>query len=111
MIRRAFTMRLKPDSLEEYVRHHDTIRTQWPKLVEEIEKSGIAAITTFRNGLDLFLFSEIQDEAAWDKLWDSEIHRKWGELMKPLMHMNDDGIVEAGELTEIFHLDTNLARK
>ena len=111
MIRRAFTMQLKPDSLEEYVHHHDTIRSKWPKLVEEIEKSGIATITTFRNGLDLFLFSEIQDEAAWDKLWDSEIHREWGELMNPLMHMNDDGIVEAGELTEIFHLETNIALK
>ncbi len=111
MIRPAFTMRLKPDSLEEYENHHDTIRSKWPELVEEIRKSGIATITTFRNGLDLFLFSEIQDEAAWDKLWDSEIHRKWAELMDPLMHMNDDGIVEAGELTEIFHLDTNIHPK
>ena len=58
MIRCAFTMRLKPGALDEYRRHHDEV---WPELVAEIEKSGIASITTFRNGDDLFLFSEIRD--------------------------------------------------
>lgn len=101
MIRRAFTMRLKPDSLAEYKHHHDHV---WPDLVTEIERSGIAQITTFQRGLDLFLFSQINDPKAWDKLWTSEVHRRWAELMEPLMHLRDDGIVDAGELTEIFHL-------
>ena len=101
MIRRAFTMRLKPDSLAEYKHHHDNI---WPELVAEIERSGIASITTFQRDLDLFLVSEIADEAAWDKLWNSEVHRRWAELMQPLMHLRDDGIVEAGELAEVFHI-------
>ncbi|HEV3138498.1 MAG TPA: L-rhamnose mutarotase [Pirellulales bacterium] len=101
MIRRAFTMRLKPDSLAEYKHHHDNI---WPELVAEIERSGIASITTFQRDLDLFLVSEIADEAAWDKLWNSEVHRRWAELMQPLMHLRDDGIVDAGELAEVFHI-------
>jgi L-rhamnose mutarotase len=66
MMRRAFTMRLKSGSLAEYTRNHNEI---WPGLVEEIERSGIATITTFEQDPVLFLFSEITDEAAWDRLW------------------------------------------
>ena len=108
MIRRAFTMRLKPDALAEYKRHHDNI---WPELVAEIERSGIGSITTFQRDLDLFLVSEISDEAAWDRLWNSEIHERWAELMQPLMHLRDDGIVDAGELAEVFHLRTQRRRE
>jgi L-rhamnose mutarotase len=106
MIRRAFTMQLKPGAAEEYIQHHDGIPTVWPQLVEEIRASGIARITTFRNGLNLFLYSEIADVEAWDRLWNSEVHRRWAELMQPLMHMDEHGIVQAGELQEIFHLET-----
>ena len=60
---------------------HDNI---WPELVAEIERSGIASITTFQRGLDLFLVSEIaESEAAWDRLWNSEMHRRWAEVMQP----------------------------
>ena len=104
MIRRAFTMKLKPGALEEYVREHDNL---WPELFAEIERSGVASITTFVRDLDLFLFSEIHDEAAWDQLWGSEIHKKWAEVMEPLMHIRPDGIVDSNELREIFHVETN----
>ena len=75
----------------------------------EIERSGIASITTFRNGDNLFLVSEINDEAAWDRLWTSDVHRRWAEIMEPLMHLKPDGMVDAGELQEIFHVETNAA--
>ena len=103
MIRRAFTMRLKPGALAEYKRHHDNI---WPELVAEVERSGVASITTFESDPLLFLFSEITDEAAWDKLWNTEIHRKWAKVMEPYMQFREDGIVDFGELREIFHLET-----
>jgi L-rhamnose mutarotase len=108
MIRRAFTMRLKEGSLAEYKDHHDTIAQKWPDLVAEIEKSGIATISTFQSGLNLFLYSEIVDEQAWSQLWNSPTHQRWAKLMQPLMHLLPDGTVDAGELTEIFHLDTSL---
>ncbi len=104
MIRRAFTMRLKPDSLADYKRHHDNI---WPELAAEIERAGIASITTFQRGLDLFLVSEIADEAAWDRLWNSDVHKRWAAVMEPLMHLREDGIVDAAVLTEVFHITTN----
>src|SRR5262245_59051683 len=106
MIRRAFTMRLKPGAFAEYKYHHDNL---WPELFKEIERSGIAHISTFQRDCDLFLFSEITDEGAWDRLWNSEIHRKWGEVMEPLMNFKD-GKVDFGELSEIFHCETNAGR-
>jgi L-rhamnose mutarotase len=111
MIRRAFTMRLKEGSFDEYKDHHDTIRVKWPALVTEIERAGIARITTFQNGTTLFLYSEIADEGAWMKLWNSDVHRKWAEVMEPLMHLREDGIVDAGELTEVFHLETPVGKQ
>ena len=103
MIRRAFTLRLKPGALAEYKEHHDQI---WPELVEEIERSGIARMTAFEADPIIFYYSEILDEGAWDRLWHSEVHDRWGELFKPLIAFNDEGIVDAGDLREIFHLET-----
>ncbi len=108
MIRRAFTMKLKPGAFAEYKKHHDNI---WPELVAEIEESGIAQITTFRRGLDLFLFSEIRNASAWNRLWKSPVHTRWAALMEPLMQMTEEGIVDAGPLSEIFHLQTTLSEK
>lgn len=102
MIRRAFTMRLKPGALAEYKKRHDEI---WPELVAEIERSGIAHFTTFEADPVLFLYSEIYDEDAWDKLWHTEVHDRWAKVFEPLMQFRDDGIVDAGELREIFHIE------
>ena len=107
MIRRAFTMRLKPGAMAEYKKHHDNI---WPELVAEVRRSGIATITTFEADPVLFLISEITDLGAWNKLWTSHVHRRWGEDMEPLMHFKD-GIVDFGELLEIFRLETNAGKR
>ncbi len=108
MIRKSFTMKLKPGGLAEYKRHHDNI---WPELIAEIERQGIAQITIFENDPVLFLYSEILDLEAWDRLWHTEIHDKWGEYMAPLMEFNSDGIVDASEAREVFNLRTNATKK
>jgi L-rhamnose mutarotase len=107
MIRRAFTMQLKPGALADYKNYHDNI---WPELVRQIEESGIASMTIFENDPVLFLYSEIYDEQAWDKLWHAEVHDRWSELMNPLMKFRDDGIVESTEVREVFHLETNAGK-
>jgi len=101
MIRRAFTMRLKAGGLAEYRRHHAEI---WDELVTEIERQGIAQITIFENDPVLVLYSEINDEDAWDRLWHSDVHDRWGKIMDPLMEIGADGIVASSELREVFHL-------
>lgn len=103
MIKRAFTMKLKPGGLAEYKRLHDSI---WPEMVAEIERQGIAQISIFENDPVLFLYSEISDTEAWDRLWKSEIHDKWSEFMAPLMEFKSDGIVDSSEVREVFNLYT-----
>jgi len=101
MIRKAFTMKLKPGGLAQYKAHHDAI---WQELVDEIQTQGIAQITIFESDPVLFLYSEITDEEAWDRLWHSEVHDRWAELMNPLMEFNAEGIVDSSEVREVFHL-------
>ena len=103
MIRRAFTLRLKPGALAEYKEKHDNI---WPELVEEIERQGIARMTAFEADPVIFYYSEIADEEAWNRLWATEVHDRWGEMFKSLIDFGEDDIVDAGELREIFHLET-----
>ena len=107
MIRRAFYMRLKPGALAEYKKHHDNI---WAELVAEIERSGIGQITIFEDDPILFLYSEIYDEQAWDKLWHSEVHDHWAEIMNPLMLFRDDSIVDSTQVREVFHLETDAGK-
>ncbi len=104
MIRRAFTLRLEPGALEQYVHHHDNI---WPDLVDEIERSGIATMTAFETNPVVFYYSEIREEDSWDRLWNTPVHDRWAELMKPLMAFNAEGKVDAGDVREMFHLETS----
>jgi L-rhamnose mutarotase len=64
-------------------------------------------MTAFEADPIIFYYSEVLDEDAWDRLWRTEVHDRWGELFKPLMSFTEEGIVDAGDLREIFHLDTN----
>lgn len=107
MVRKAFTMRLKPGSLATYKKHHDAI---WAEMIAELEKSGIADMTIFENDPVLVLYSVITDVEAWDRLWHSEVHDRWAVLMNPLMEFNSDGIVNSTELREVFHLQTNAGK-
>ena len=106
MIRRAFTLRLEPGALAQYKEHHDNI---WPELVAEIEKAGIGQMTAFVSGDTVFYYSEVRDDGAWDRLWHTEVHDRWGELFKGLMAFNAEGIVDTSDLPEIFHLETGAA--
>ena len=45
------------------------------------------------------------DEKAWDRLWNSEIHKKWGDVMIEHMQFRPDGIVDFSVLKEVFHYE------
>ncbi len=98
--RKAFLLRLKPGALDQYVYWHDNI---WPELQAEIAGQGIAEITLYNLDDMVILVSEVRDEDAWTRLWDSDVHKRWGELMNPMMHYRDDGVVDSRELQEIWH--------
>jgi L-rhamnose mutarotase len=103
VIRRAFAMRLKPGGLAGYRKHHEEI---WQELVDEIERSGIGQITIFEDDPMLILYSEIADEEAWNRLWATEVHGRWGAIMDEYMAVDESGAPIFGELREVFHLET-----
>jgi L-rhamnose mutarotase len=99
-IRKAFLLKLKPGALDDYIYWHDNI---WPELQQEIASQGIAEISLFQLDDMIVLHSRVNDPEAWTRLWASDVHRRWGELMDPLMHYRDDGIIDSRELREIWH--------
>ena len=106
-IRKAFVLRLKPESLDQYIYWHDNM---WPELKSEIAKQGIAEITLYQIDDKVVLFSLIKDEEAWKRLWDSGVHHRWAkERMEPLMHYREDGVVDAREMREIWHFEPSAA--
>ena len=100
-IRAGFTLRLKPGGLEEYMRRHDEI---WPDLVAEMAEKGIEQVTIFHADSTLFIYSEIADASAWDRLWYLDFHLRWAAELEPYLELADDGTPDSRELTEIFHL-------
>jgi L-rhamnose mutarotase len=106
-IRKAFALKLKPGALDQYIYWHDNI---WPELQEEIARQGIAEISLYQLDDMILLISRIEDPDAWNRLWDSDVHRRWGsELMAPLMHYRDDGVIDSRELREIWHFEPGQA--
>lgn len=102
MLRYAFTMKLRPGAYPKYKQMHDEI---WPELVEVIESAGCVTMSIFESGPErLFLYSEVTDEGAWDKIRSSEVHQRWGEALRDCFVLNDKGEPDLGEWNEMFTL-------
>ena len=99
--RAGFTLRLKPGGLEEYVARHHRI---WPELVAEMASHGVEQVTIFHANGRLFIYSEIADPSAWERLWNLDVHLRWAQELEPYLELAADGTPDAEDLTEIFHL-------
>ena len=56
-----------------------------------LKESGIFSIRTFEvNPTLLFIFAEVTDNNAFEKLWNTEAHKEWVEVMEPLMELNEE---------------------
>ena len=104
MIRKAFLMTLKPGQREEYERRHNPI---WPKLQEVLKKHGVHNYSIFleRESDKLFAYAEIESEAKWQQIAETESCRRWWSYMKELMLTNPDDSPASVALDEVFHLD------
>lgn len=106
MPRVAFRLKVREGRQEDYKRTHQNV---WPELLREISKVGIRNYSIFMDGRDLFLHFEINGDVGqgWKKLRETEISRKWQELMSPILEPAQG--LKAGEvprlLSEVFHLD------
>ncbi|MDR3412554.1 MAG: L-rhamnose mutarotase [Formivibrio sp.] len=103
MIRKAFLMSVHPDQHEEYQRRHDEI---WPELAKTLKAHGASNYNIFlsKETSQLFAYVEIENEARWNSIAQTDICRKWWDYMQDIMPSNPDNSPISKELRSVFHL-------
>ena len=103
MIRKAFVMQVNEGQEKEYEKRHSPI---WPELEETLRSHGAHNYSIFLHPetRQLFGYVEIEDEARWHKIAQTDICRKWWAYMKEVMPSNPDNSPVSTELAEVFHL-------
>ncbi len=104
MIRKAFVMSVHPGREDEYKRRHSPI---WPELENLLRSHGVHNYSIFFEAESgrLFAYAEIEDEARWAAIAQTECCRRWWRSMSELMPSNEDGSPISRSLLEVFHLD------
>ncbi len=105
MIRKAFLIHAKPGMAVEYQKRHHPI---WSELKEVLKDHGISNYSIFlhKSTDALFCYLEIQDEAKFALLAETEVCQKWWRYMTEVLVCDNDQRVKAeeDELTEVFYL-------
>jgi L-rhamnose mutarotase len=103
MARVGFTMKLFPESEEEYEKRHDEL---WPELESLLKDSGIREYSIFldRRTGTLFACLQTDEPEKLANLPDSPVMKKWWAYMKDLMETNSDGSPVTFALKEVFYL-------
>jgi L-rhamnose mutarotase len=103
MIRKAFIMSLLPGCEAEYERRHNPI---WSELQAVLAAHGVRSYSIFLQSEthQLFAYAEIEDEARWQEIAQTEVCRRWWAHMRELMAVNPDDSPAAISLREVFHL-------
>jgi len=103
MLRKAFVMQVHPDMHEEYQRRHDPI---WPELAETLKAHGAHHYSIFLDAPRSLLFAvvEIESEARWKAVAETEVCRRWWRSMSEIMPSNPDHSPISAELRSVFYL-------
>ncbi|WP_278809847.1 L-rhamnose mutarotase [Obesumbacterium proteus] len=103
MIRKAFVMQVNPDAHAEYLRRHSPI---WPELEAELKAHGAHNYSIFLDEKRhlLFGFVEIESEARWNAIAQTETCQRWWKHMADVMPSNADNSPISDELKEVFYL-------
>jgi L-rhamnose mutarotase len=89
MAQYAWVLEVRPGYEDEYKRRHDQI---WPEMIETLRSAGIRNYSIFRHGLTLIGYFETDDlDATIAELGKSDVNRRWGEYMAPIMKIEVDG--------------------
>ena len=100
---RAFRMKLKPGTVDEYRRRHDEI---WPELSRALRDAGIYDYSIFLDEETLHLFAVL-------KLWpdhqaamlpEQPVMQRWWDYMADLMEVEPSKRPREWPLTQMFHL-------
>ena len=104
MIRKAFVMSVDAGKETEYARRHQPI---WEELAAVLKAHGVHNYSIFlhEETRQLFAYVEIEDEARWAAIAQTEVCRRWWQHMRDVMPSNPDHSPISRELREVFHLD------
>ena len=102
-IRKSFVMSVSPEQHAEYERRH---RPVWPEMEQVLREHGVHNYSIFLHPAtnQLFAYAEIEDEARWNAIAQTEVCRRWWAHMRDIMPANPDNSPISEELREVFHL-------
>ncbi|XBS69106.1 L-rhamnose mutarotase [Acerihabitans sp. KWT182] len=104
MIRKSFVMQVNPDAHEEYRRRHNPI---WPELAQTLKAHGAHHYSIFMDEKRhlLFAYVEMESEARWNAVAQTEVCKRWWEYMTAVMPSNADNSPVSEELKPVFYLE------
>jgi len=104
MIRKAFVMSVHPGSEAEYEARHNPI---WPELESVLKDHGVLNYSIFLHSdtHQLFGYVELEDEARWQAIAQTDVCRRWWRHMRDLMPSHADDRPVSVELKEVFHIE------
>jgi L-rhamnose mutarotase len=105
MERVCWTMRVRPERLEEYKAAH---RAVWPEMLEALSATGWTNYSLFltEDGL-LIAYLETEDfEAALAGMEATDVNARWQAEMAPFFELGDGERPDTGfvRLEEVFHV-------
>ena len=103
MIRKAFVMSVNLGQEAEYERRHRPI---WAELEAVLKAHGVHNYSIYLHPetRQLFGYVEIEDEARWAAIAQTDVCKRWWASMKELMPSNPDHSPVSRDLREGFHL-------
>jgi L-rhamnose mutarotase len=103
MIRKAFVMQVNPDTHEAYQRRHNPI---WPELEATLKAHGAHHYAIYLDTQRHLLFAtvEIESEARWNAIAETDVCQRWWRYMRDVMPTNPDNSPLSTELSEVFYL-------
>ena len=103
MIRKAFVMSVNAGQEKEYARRHQPI---WQELADVLSAHGVHnySIHLHPETRQLFAYAEIEDEARWQAIANTDVCKRWWKHMGDVMPSNPDNSPVAQSLTEVFYL-------
>ena len=107
MKRVGFLLKVKPEKMEEYKKHHQAV---WPEMLKALRRTGWHNYSLFMrpDGL-LFGYFETPEsmQAALSGMAKEEVNARWQELMAPYFEGLGGAHADEGlaVLEEVFHLD------
>ena len=105
MTRVGFLLKVKPEKLAEYKKHHENV---WPEMQAALRETGWHNYSLFvrEDGL-LFGYFETPEslQAAQAGMLEREVNTRWQQFMAPFTDSSARPDESFLELEEYFHLD------